>query len=138
MKIAAYIIGALATFVIATILIVLQPGGSGVAASLRPPDGSEYMVIQKCNWSLEPYTVGFYMRSPGGTWGWCYMDHQATRWRDVTLSYDPASDVITVKKRGVWQAALNRKDNRFSVGDGAPKRSVAAPQEHRTPAYAFP
>ncbi|WP_265593167.1 hypothetical protein [Verrucomicrobium sp. BvORR034] len=60
-----------------------------MVASLRLPDGSEYMVVQKCNWSLEPYTVGFYMRSPDGPWGWCYIDHQATRWRNVVMTHDP-------------------------------------------------
>ena len=138
MKTIAYVLGALVTLAIATLLILLQPGGSGVAASLRLPDGSEYMVVQKCNWSLEPYTVGFYMRSPDGTWGWCYIDHQATRWRDVVITYAPASDVITVTERGVWQASLDRKNHRFSIGDGSPKRSLVAPQEHRAPEYPFP
>lgn len=138
MKTTAGILGALAAFVIATLLIFFQPGGSGVAASLRLTDGSEYMVVQRCNWSLEPYTVGFYMRSPGGTWGWCYIDHEATRWRRVVMTHDSASDRITVTERGDWQAVLDRKNNSFSIGDGSPTRSVAAPQEYRPPAYAVP
>ncbi|WP_038168168.1 hypothetical protein [Verrucomicrobium sp. BvORR106] len=138
MRTVALLFGVLATLALATLLIVLQPGGSGVAASMRLPDGSEYMVTQRCNWSAEPYTVAFYMRSAGGPWGWCYIDHQATRWRNVVMTYDPTSDVITVTERGVWQAELDRKHNSFSIGDGSPKRSLAAPQEHRTPEYAFP
>src|SRR5215218_8871311 len=73
---------------------IVQPGGSGVLASLRLPDGSEYMVTQRCNWSAEPYTVAFYMRSNNGPWGWCYIDHQANRWRKVAMTYDEALDTI--------------------------------------------
>ncbi len=47
------------------IFAIVQPGGRGVLASLRLPDGSEYMVAQRCNWSAEPYTVAFSMRSWG-------------------------------------------------------------------------
>jgi hypothetical protein len=116
----------------------IQPGSSGVVASLRLPDGSEYMVTQRCNWSPEPYTVAFYMRSPGGKWGWCYIDHQANRWRDVAMTYDAASDIVTVTKRGVWAAALDRKRSTFAIGNGKPKREVDAPQSLREPKFRFP
>jgi hypothetical protein len=115
----------------------VQPGGSGVAGSLRLPDGSEYMVVQRCNWSAEPYTVAFYMRSADGPWGWCYIDHQATRWRDVAITHDPDSDLVTVTERGVWKVALDRKRSAFSIGDGKPKREVPAPQSYQEPEFAF-
>lgn len=107
---------------------MIQPGGSGLLASIQLPDGSEYRVTQRCNWSAEPYTVSFYMRSPKGDWGWCYIDHQANRWRDVALTYDATSNVVTVTERGTWKAALDRKRRTFSIGDGKPKREVDAPQ----------
>ena len=107
-------------------------------ASLRLSDGSECMVTQRCNWGPEPYTIAFYMRSPGGKWGWCYIDHQANRWRDVTMTYNTNSDVITVTKRGLWQAALDRKRSTFAIGDGKPKRELAPPQEYREPQFPFP
>ncbi len=117
---------------------VFQPGGSGVMASLRLPDGSEYMVTQRCNWSAEPYTVAFYMRSANGPWGWCYIDHQANRWRRVAMTYDESSDTITVTERGIWRAALDRKRSAFAIGNGKPKREVDAPQTTPTePAFAF-
>lgn len=109
-------------------LAVVQPGGSGKLASIQLPDGSEYKVTQQCNWSIEPYTVSFYMRPPNGEWGWCYIDHQAKRWRDVDLGYDAASDVVTVTERGTWKAALDRKRSTFAIGGGKPKREVDAPQ----------
>ena len=86
---------------------------------------------QCCNWSAEPYTVAFYMRSADGPWGRCYFDHQANRWRNVAMTYDPASDTVTVTERGTWQAALDRKRSVFAIGDGKPKGEVDAPQ--RTP-----
>ena len=86
------------------------------------------MVTQRCNWSLEPYTVSFYMRSQNGQWGWCYIDHQATRWRNVQLIYDSNRDVIDVTEDGTWKAALNRKEGTFAIGNGKPRRELRAPQ----------
>ena len=123
--------------VIAGFLVIVQPGSSGVIASLRLAEGSEYMVTQGCNWSPEPYTP-FYMRFSGGKWGWRYIDHQANRWRDVTVTNDTDSELVTVTERGIWQAALDRKRGTFAIGDGQPKRELAAPQEYREPAFPFP
>jgi hypothetical protein len=138
MKTLGIIIGSLLLIVAALFVMVVQPGSSGVVTSLRLTDGSEYMVTQRCNWGPEPYTVGFYMRSPGGKWGWCYIDHEANRWRDVAMTYDATSDVVTVTKRGVWQAALDRKRSTFALGNGKPGRELAAPQEYREPEFPFP
>ena len=117
----------------------MQPGGSGVLASLRLPDGSEYMVTQRCNWSPgEPYTIAFYMRAANGPWGWCYIDHEADRWHNVAMAYDATSDTITVTERGTWQAALDRKRSAFAIGDGKPKGEVEAPQTTPAqPGFAF-
>lgn len=138
MKTVSSIVGFLLVMVACLFILIAQPGSSGVVASLRLADGSEYMVTQRCNWSAEPYTVAFYMRSPGGKWGWCYMDHEANRWRDVALTYDATSDVVTVTKRGVWQAALDRKRNTFALGNGKPNRELNAPQEYLEPEFQFP
>ena len=119
----AFIVSALGVF-----LAIVQPGGSGLLASIELPDGSAYLVGQRCNWSSEPYTVSFNMRSPEGEWGWCYLDHQANRWRDVSLTYDVVTDVVTVSESGVWKAALDRKRSVFAIGDGRPRREVDAPQ----------
>src|SRR5436190_22497598 len=108
-KIIGAIVSVLILLVVIAFVAVIQPGSSGVVASLRLADGSEYMVTQRCNWSPEPYTVAFYMRLPGGKWGWCYIDHQANRWRSVAMTYDTNTDVVTVTERGTWQAALDRK-----------------------------
>lgn len=138
MKTFGIIISVLVFIFAGLFLVIVQPGSSGVLASLRLPDGAEYMVTQRCNWGPEPYTVAFYMRSAGGAWGWCYIDHEANRWRDVSMSYDPAADIITVRERGRWKASLDRKRSTFSIGDGKPSRELAAPQDYRQPEFAFP
>jgi hypothetical protein len=138
MKIVGVILGSLLIIGVALFLLVVQPGTSGVAASLRLPDGSEYMVTQRCNWSAEPYTVEFFMRSPGSPWGWCYIDHEANRWRAVAMTYDSASDTVVVTERGIRRAALNRTRSAFWIDNGSIRRELAAPQDFHEPAFAFP
>ena len=118
-------------------LAIVQPGGSGILASLRLPDGSEYMISQRCNWSAEPYTVSFFMRSPGGAWGWCYVDHEATRWKDVAMTYNVAADVVLIAERGTIRASLDRKRNAFWIDNGSINRESDAPNSFRQPEYAF-
>ena len=120
----------------ALFLVVVQPGGSGQLASLQLPDGSEYVVAQRCNWSTEPYTVSFYMRSPEGEWGWCYIDHQATRWSDVKLTYDSDKDEVVVTERGKRRAVLDRKRSMFWLDNGSFQRELEAPQSEGAPAFA--
>jgi hypothetical protein len=138
MKTFVIIIGALLLVFAAVVCAIIQPGSSGVLASIRLADGSEYMVTQRCNWSAEPYTVDFYVRPSGGRWGWCYIDHEANRWRDVAMTYDANTDVITITERGIWQAALDRKRGMFAIGDGKQKRELSSPQEFRDPEFRFP
>ncbi len=138
MKIVGVILGLAVAIGAALFLLVGQPGASGVVASLRLSDGSEYMVTQRFNWSMEPYTVAFFMRSDGGPWGWCYIDHEASRWRDVAMSYDAASDAIVVTERGARRAVLNRTRGTFWIDNGSIRRELPAPQTIREPEFAFP
>lgn len=132
------IVGLLVLVVVGAFVLIVQPGPSGVVASLLLPDGSEYMVTQRCNWGPEPYTVAFYMRSPGGKWGWCYIDHEANRWRNVAMTYDSNKDVIIITQRGIWRAALDRKRGTFALGHGKPNRELSAPQSYQEPEFPFP
>jgi hypothetical protein len=152
-KIICVVLAALAVVIGALFFFTKRSQDSGVLASLRLPDGSEYAVTQELNegehpfsldyiryggsiiwgkgwtrWTAAPYRVSFFMRSAGGQWGWCYIDHKAHRWGDVSMTYDPATDVITITERGDWRAALDRKRSAFSIGPGKPAREVAAPQ----------
>lgn len=138
-KAARFVLWGAASFgvlLVAGFLAMVQPGGSGVLGKMMTPDGSEYVVEQTCNWSSEPYTVNFYMRSPGGSWGWCYMDHEARRWRDVKVAYDEASDEIVVTEQGVRRAVLKRKTSVFWIDNGSIRRDLIAPQTDRDPSFA--
>ena len=54
------------------------------------------------------------------------------------MTYDTNSDVVTVTVRGKWRAALDRKRSTFAIGDGKPKRELAAPQDYFEPEFSFP
>jgi hypothetical protein len=130
------IFGVIVALLVIALAALLLPGPSGVLASLRLPDGSEYMVTQTCNWSTEPYTIAFYMRPPGGKWGWCYIDHEAPRWFNTRMTYDTNNDVINITMLGSLEASLDRKRGTFA--HGRPRMSVPAPQEFRDPEFPFP
>jgi hypothetical protein len=115
--------------VISVVWYLCGPGDSGVLGEIKLADGSEYRITQKFNWSAEPYTVSFYMRKGDGPWGWCYIDHEAWRWRDVVMTYDAASDSVIVTERGTKRAVLDRRRSMFWMDNGGLSREVAAPQE---------
>ena len=61
--------------------------GPRVVARAVAPDGTEMEIIQRCNWSGEPFTTGFYFRPAGATrWGWFYVDHEDDYWSGRTSS----------------------------------------------------
>ena len=55
-------------------------GGTRVIGRATAPDGTEMLVVQKCNWSLEPFTTTFFFRRPDKTWGAFYYDHEDWFW----------------------------------------------------------
>ena len=139
MKVIGSIFGVLLVMLGGLFVLIIQPGPSGVVASLRLADGSDYVITQTCNWSPEPYTVEFFMRPAGGSWGWCYVDHEANRWRDVEMTHDVATDTIVVTERGVRRAALNRPRSTFWLDNDSTRRELPAPQQvSREPRYPFP
>ena len=114
-------------FVVGYVLRI-GPGGGGTLASLKLPDGSEYRVSQRYNWSPEPYNVSFYTRTGPGPWTWHYIDHQAFRWRDVKMSYDTPTDSILVTEAGVPRIRLDRhrKTLWFDNGQFSREETMAA------------
>ena len=55
-------------------------GGTRVIGRAIAPDGTEMLVVQKCNWSPEPFTTTFIFRRPDKTWGAFYYDHEDWFW----------------------------------------------------------
>ena len=112
------------------------PGGDGVLAKLELKDGSRFMVTQTYNEVGEPYTVSFYMSMPDGTWGWCYIDHQAARWWGTSLNYDEAADTLKVQNRSELGAVLDRKKKTFTIMTfGSPSERQAPQVENMTPPF---
>jgi len=113
------------------------PGGSGVLDRLELPDGSEYLLTQKWNGFVEPYTVSFYFKSSAGQWGWCYIDHEDTRWRHVELRHDSENNSIKVFRDGGLRAELFLDRQVFALygDDDRKKRELHAPQDWRYPEY---
>lgn len=44
------------------------------------PDGTEMAIVQKCNWSGEPFTTSFFYRRPNERWAWLYYNHEDDYW----------------------------------------------------------
>jgi len=78
------------------------------------------------------------MKSATGQWGWCYLDHEASRWIDVELAYHASSDTVSVTERGSLRATLDRPRSVFHRADIVPPSGIAAPQELRAPEFPLP
>ena len=113
------------------------PGGSGVLDHLTLSDGSEYLLTQKWNDLSEPYTVSFYFKPRGGAWGWCYIDHQDTRWHHAELRNNPEKNSGEVFRGGDLRAELIRDKQVFVLyrDNNQETREVPAPQERRKPEF---
>ncbi|MEO6711353.1 MAG: hypothetical protein ABI054_02600 [Planctomycetota bacterium] len=112
-------------------------GGDGVIARLEDADGARYVVTQEWNDWTEPYTISFFRREPDGRWGWCYIHHQSHRWRSAELQPDAARQCVRVVEDGVLIGEYSKASATFSLfaADGSRTRTLAAPQEWRSPPF---
>lgn len=97
------------------------PGGDGVLATVKLADGTECALTQEWNgWGswAEPYTVSFWVRQrPEDPWGWCYLDHEATRWRDASLRQDGDRSDVLVFRGDELRGALSLERGTFRPVD---------------------
>jgi hypothetical protein len=110
------------------------PGGDGVLDHLTWEDGSEFVVAQRYNGDFgEPYSVDFFVRQPGSAWGWCYIEHEDTRWTRGQLRHNPQNRTIEVY-RGFWLVAAYTLDRQtfilYSRGD---RESFRPARNYRDP-----
>ncbi len=82
----------LAVLVVAVVRHLNGPRLVGRAVS---PDGVEMCVVQRCNWSGEPFTTSFYCRYPGSNWAWFYYDHEDWYWGYSSASLDTNAMLAT-------------------------------------------
>ena len=64
-----------------------------VIARAVAPDGTEMCILQRFNWSAEPFTTKFFFRKPGSSWGAFYFDHQDDYWSDSRVVINPVTSV---------------------------------------------
>lgn len=112
------------------------PGGNGIVAERTLPDGTKLMVVQKYDSGDLGYKVDFYFKEPGKEWGWCYLDHEDSRWRKGSIGYDAASDTVTISKGSVLRGKWDRGKRTYSRPDVKDGWSTTAPQEYgRAPEF---
>lgn len=144
-KWSAVVLGGVALLFGVLLLLVIQPGPSGEVASIRLPDGSEFVITQHCNWSAEPYTVALWSREPGRGWGWNYVDHESSRWWSTRAVYDEKARTVSFIERGTERVRvdLNTRGVLLKL-DGLDGRSTLRPHAglpqatNREPPFAFP
>ena len=110
----------------------LGPGGTGVLSRLTLADGSEFRLIQRYNYSTEPYTIDFFFRLPGAPWGWCYIDHQDNRWSTGRLQFNAAKKSVEVYCGPNLRAEYFTDRHTFALYSQS-TRELPAPQEVRDP-----
>ena len=111
--------------------LIFGPGGDGVVAEASLPDGRRFTVVQRWNASMEPYTVSFVYQLEDGRWGWCYMNHEDTRWLSAKVLHNLADDSMDVYRGKTLEARFHLRENRFELL-GSMARSVDAPQSITT------
>lgn len=81
------------------------------------PTGVEMCVIQKFNWSGEPFTTSFVYRRPGTNWAWCYYDHEDLHWGMSPVVVDTNRGIATFYRDGrpalsfEWATEVYRRGN---------------------------
>lgn len=96
------------------------------------PDGTRILVMQLKNEMDSGYKIDLYFKEPEQPWGWCYLDHEDTRWKECIITHDPTANNVRIWKgdtlRGLWE----RTEKRF-YRPNVPDWFVTAPQEQRDP-----
>lgn len=106
---------ALLVLIAAVGVLVLHVNGPRTVAEAVAPDGTEMRLVQRCNWSGEPFTTGFYFRRPGENWGWFYYDHQDNYWsrRSSRVTLDTNAGIALFYRDGVPAVTYDWKRERF-------------------------
>ena len=117
-------------------LLAWHVSGPRLVAQAVAPDGTEFFVVQRCNWSGEPFTTGFHYRTPAGQWGWCYYDHQDDYWGRGQVIWDEQTNRATIMRKGKPAITFDWKTetyvllrwNRTNVGAQSWSPSGTAPK----------
>ena len=109
------------------------PGGTGTLGALTMDDGTEVRVTQSYNNSItEPCTIDFFTRRPGEPWGWCYVEHEDSRWRDAKLIVNDDNRSVQIYRGSTLRAEYFLSRKTFAVY-AEHQTEIRAPQENRDP-----
>ena len=113
----------------------ILPGGNGVVARETLADGTAIQIVQRYASGDIGYEVGFYFKPPNEEWGWCYLDHEDTQWRNGRIEFDAAKDTVFVWKGATLRGRWNRHSSKWERPDvscwvsDAPQKLQAPPFE---------
>lgn len=91
------------------------PGKDVVIAQAIAPDGTALCVVHKSNYSLEPYTVGFYFKRPGKSWGQFYYNHEDTRWLSGSIKFNDTGTMVWIKRGWRTVATFDLATDSFTI-----------------------
>ncbi len=111
----------------------ILPGGDGVVSRKTLSDGTKLLVTQQYSGELG-YEVGFYFKLPNEAWGWCYLDHEDTEWRNGRIEYDSGTDTVLVWKGSTLRGRWIRRAGKWERPDVAGWIS-SAPGDLRSPPF---
>jgi len=97
------------------LIFLFIPGGDAILARVTTPDGVELCLTQKSNYSLEPYTINFYYKRPGGKWGGFYYDHEDTRWIKGTIELNEQGTFVSIKRGSKEVATFDLETDSFTI-----------------------
>ena len=112
-KIMSAVIAVLLVVVVA--LFIWHINGPRVVARAVAPGGTEFCVVQTCNWDLEFFTTSCYYRKPGGQWGWFYYDHEDWYWGHGRAEVDPVAKRISIYRDGRVTVTFEWESERFCL-----------------------
>ncbi len=114
----------------AAVLFVRHIDDPRVVARAVAPDGTEFCVVQTCNWDFEFFTTSCYYRKAGGQWGWFYYDHQDWYWGRGRAEVDTVANRISIYRGGRLTVTFDWESERFRLlRDGFPRRDFTGAQK---------
>jgi hypothetical protein len=104
--------------------------GPRVVARAVAPEGTEFCVVQTCNWDLEFFTTSCYYRKPGAQWGWFYYDHEDWYWGYARAEVDTLAKRISIYRGGSVTVTFDWESERFRLlRTDFPQREFTGAQE---------
>ena len=105
----------LLAFVVMAYLVIRHIDSPRLVAYAKASDGTEFCVVQKCNWDLEFFTTCCYYRKPGGRWGWFYFDHEDWYWGRGRPEVDTIAKQIRIYRGTSVRATFDWETETFQL-----------------------